>query len=1308
MQRWVGSIFLGILAAAALSANADNRGPQFSVAAPGTVVFPQAEFGKDYDLDLRTLLKSQGEPPLKWIPSGLPGWLKVDSPNNRAYGRPTANGSYSFKISVTDANESGDINRNATIAVVSFPQWTVDKVDLGIQNEDKAFSFDLNTVVRDPSGGTLTFRATGLPGWMSIHETTGVLSGTPRRVHVGKYQGITVTALAGGNPSSREAFGEVLRTIHPPKWKQKQIAIDNATEDSHYERGLLEFAENPEGMDLSYEIVSATPPPWLSLGLKSAVLSGMPRKPNVGPVSVSIILKADFEGTDYSDTAVFSFRVIPINHPPEWLTDEIALPDAFTKVAYAQDLSKSVKDIDGDVLKFDVLSFSGPGTNWAKVDERTGLLSGTPQKENIGENTWVVRATDPGGLSDTVVVKTRVIKSNEPPYWNAAPNPTLLPDAKEDSLYEIDLTAFATDPDADPMAFSIVSGPGGPAWFQITPQGKLFGTPKFANVGPNKFRVRVTDNKSGSNVGEIHVLVVGINHAPYWVLNPIQFTVDEDKPVQLSVAPYAKDPDIPTPGDTLVFSSVEGPDWAQLSPDGVFTGTPKIANLGPNKYRVRVGDKGGLTAETEVIITVRHVNHKPYWTDNPILLPNAVEGASYTSSVAAFAKDPDLPTPGDALTITKVDGPAWLTVSPTGTVSGTPERRDVGVNEFRVRVTDLGNEFAITTLRIMVDKVNKCPRWRQNPILMSDGNEDSPYAFNLVPYATDEDGDPLEFKKLSGPAWMTVNKDGSVRGLPRAGDVGPFRPVMQVTDGFCTADTEGEGQIKALNHPPVISPTLPVFVVKERQVKRVNLDDPQYVADPDGDRLNFVLEHPGDYDWLTLSPAGELVLSPRHKHIGDHQVKFKVDDGQIAAHGILKIKVECDPRPPVWLIDPILMEASSNQAFSGSLSDKAKDLDGYRLRFEKKAGPGWLFVDAEGNLTGTPKDPDIADNTFTVTACNNACGVQLCTDAKLVIKVKEGTVEETIQVDSAVPGARSENFWVVDNSKHCDKTIKLLKRHISVYYDALKSAGINHNGVLLSADAHKHDGRPIQEPGQMMLMKSDNPSWVSDFTRRVDYAFSPGFCGNCYNSPIWSIYRFIERAPGLEIYQNGFFMTGVPVDGLIATHQRDHYKWYTKKIPVLKDWKPQDYAKHYLDFFAREKQSLRISAIAPKCGAGGTMLELSGDETSAGPENAYRIVVDKTGGRYYAMGCDFDMVATLKDHATRVIFRAYVHAKHRIRLTKIPLSPNSISVTLGGSPLPPGLWTYDAGTNEIVIYWHLIDMNTVKPGDLIRIRYRVS
>ncbi|MBP8606494.1 MAG: discoidin domain-containing protein, partial [Phycisphaerae bacterium] len=78
------------------------------------------------------------------------------------------------------------------------------------------------------------------------------------------------------------------------------------------------------------------------------------------------------------------------------------------------------------------------------------------------------------------------------------------------------------------------------------------------------------------------------------------------------------------------------------------------------------------------------LNRAPAFLSKTFSQAAAVEGSPYAGTLADKAADPD----GGALVFAKVSGPAWLFVSPDGTLSGIPADRNVGPNVFTVRVTD--------------------------------------------------------------------------------------------------------------------------------------------------------------------------------------------------------------------------------------------------------------------------------------------------------------------------------------------------------------------------------------------------------------------------------------------------------------------------------------------------------------------------------------------------------------------------------------------------------------------------------------------
>ncbi|HSP43053.1 MAG TPA: putative Ig domain-containing protein, partial [Luteolibacter sp.] len=228
----------------------------------------------------------------------------------------------------------------------------------------------------------------------------------------------------------------------------------------------------------------------------------------------------------------------------------------------------------------------------------------------------------------------------------------------------------------------------------------LSGTPLNDDVGLNEFTARVTDGGNLFSEATLQITLQHVNDPPEFAADPILGTdATEDEPYSGTLAGTATDPD---EGDELVFTKEAGPDWLEIATDGALTGTPGESDLGLNQFTVRVTDGGDLFDEATLEIQVAFANEPPNFAEAIPPPPAAVAQIPYGGfSVADFADDPNLPQ-GDELVFIKLNGPDWLDVATDGTLSGIPETDDIGPNLLEVRVTDLAEEFADTTLEITV------------------------------------------------------------------------------------------------------------------------------------------------------------------------------------------------------------------------------------------------------------------------------------------------------------------------------------------------------------------------------------------------------------------------------------------------------------------------------------------------------------------------------------------------------------------------------------------------------------------------------
>lgn len=143
--------------------------------------------------------------------------------------------------------------------------------------------------------------------------------------------------------------------------------------------------------------------------------------------------------------------------------------------------------------------------------------------------------------------------------------------------------------------------------------------------------------------------------------------------------------------------------------------------------RIRVylmGDPGTATT-----------NRPPRFHSHLLIKPEVEHGFAYAESLQDTVTDGD---PGDPLTYSKVSGPGWLSISPDGTLGGTPANANAGLNSFTIQVTD-GKEADEAVLRIKVmDTRSDLERWQHQHF------DDYEISLGLAEGTWDPDADGLD------------------------------------------------------------------------------------------------------------------------------------------------------------------------------------------------------------------------------------------------------------------------------------------------------------------------------------------------------------------------------------------------------------------------------------------------------------------------------------------------------------------------------------------------------------------------------------
>jgi hypothetical protein len=175
-------------------------------------------------------------------------------------------------------------------------------------------------------------------------------------------------------------------------------------------------------------------------------------------------------------------------------------PSSSAEVDVYYAFQPSASDKDGDPLTFSIRN----KPSWAAFDTADGFLSGFPSEADAGSVTSdiVISVTDgehTASLSSFSISVGDAV--NSPPVISGTPDP----EAMVSEQY--DFAPSASDPDGDPLTFSVANQP---AWASFdTASGRLYGTPEAGDLGVYEaIRISVTDGTGTDAIEDFSITVV--------------------------------------------------------------------------------------------------------------------------------------------------------------------------------------------------------------------------------------------------------------------------------------------------------------------------------------------------------------------------------------------------------------------------------------------------------------------------------------------------------------------------------------------------------------------------------------------------------------------------------------------------------------------------------------------------------------------------------------------------------------------------------------------------------------------------------
>ena len=578
--------------------NPENAVPEFTTEPPTSV-----RLGDRY-LYRIGILDVNGDPLTLEFVDGPEG-MSFDSDNQLLDWEPTAGqlGTQSVTLRLSDGR-GGIAEQSFGIEVetqpVNFPpQITTPPVTVAIA--DQPYQFDADAV--DANNDPLVWTLEQAPVGMTVDPLTGVVNWNPTSEEIGEHQVILQVIDPQG------AFSQVVYTLRvravnsPPVVLSTPPTIAAVGASYLYQVG----AEDADQDRLTFALLSG--PAGMSINADTGVVEWSPVAGQEGAADVTIRV-SDPLGA-FADQ---SYTIQVGDGSDNRLPVITSTPGFFATLDQVYEYQVEATDPDGDPLVFEFLN----GPDGVSLDANSGLLTFTPEVDDLGTNIIQLAARDPSGGGSLQTFSLTVLEENNAPEISSTP-PTELASGQP-FRYDV----LATDADGDFLTYSLIEGPDG---MVIDGVGRMFWIPGSDQIGDNDVRIRVSDPQGGFAEQAFSVAVAADTTAPLVAIllsdNPVDVGSIVDIQVS-SVDNVGVESLLLTIDGVAVPLDADGRARVELDTVGsvtaVATATDAAGNQGTDEIEIFVADPndidgpvisiaspsdgGAITAPTDVIGTV--------------------------------------------------------------------------------------------------------------------------------------------------------------------------------------------------------------------------------------------------------------------------------------------------------------------------------------------------------------------------------------------------------------------------------------------------------------------------------------------------------------------------------------------------------------------------------------------------------------------------------------------------------------------------------------------------------------------------------
>ncbi|MGD0733388.1 MAG: putative Ig domain-containing protein, partial [Terracidiphilus sp.] len=801
----------------------------------------------------------------------LPTGLTLNTSTGAVTGTPTTAGT--FTVRVTDATGNSSTSCIITInGPLSVTCAAIDTGDVGVP---------FNSGPMTVTGGTApyTFSILGvLPAGLTLNTSTGAVTGTPTAA--GTFT-VEVTD-ATGNTSTT-----CMITINGPLLVAC-AAINTGEVGVPFNSGPMNVTGGT--LPYTYSIVGVLPA-GLTLNTLTGAVSGTPTAAGTFTVEVTDAVGNSSTSCMITINTALSVTCAAVT------AGEVNVP-----------FNSGPMTVTGGTSPY-TYSIVGTLPVGLTLNTSNGAITGTPTTAG----SFSVEVTDASGSTSTgclITINTPVTATCV--AVNAIQGVAITP-----------VTMVGSGGAGGPYTFTATGLPPG---LSISSSGTISGIPTAS--GTFNYTVTVTDSAGNTGTVNCSVTVAPPVSATCVTINAVQgFAIT---PVTMVGSGGA--------GGPYTFTATGLPPGIVISTSGTISGTP--TSSGTYNYTVTVTDSAGNTGTVNCSVTVAPV------VSASCLAITAVQGVAIPSVTMVGSGGA-----GGPYSFSATGLPAGVTMSPTGTISGTPTSS--GTFNYTVTVTDSAGHTGTVNCSVPVAPP---PSATCVSITAIQGVAITP----VTMVGSGGSGGPYTFSATGLPAGLTISTSGTISGTPTAS--GTFNYTVTVTDSA--------GHTGTVNCSVTVAPPVSATCVSITAVQGVAIT-PVTMVGSGGSGGPYTFSATGLPAGLTISTSGTISGTPTASGTFNYTVTVTDSAGHTGT-------VNCS----VTVAPPVSATCVSITAVQGvaitPVTMVGSGGSGGPYTFSATGLPAGLSISTSGTISGTPTASGTFSYTVTVTDSAGHTGTVNC------------------------------------------------------------------------------------------------------------------------------------------------------------------------------------------------------------------------------------------------------------------------------------------------------------------------------------------